>query len=532
MKTLLSAVILTLVFGLLFSYNGNINISINSIDIRVVINYHFDGGSQKITMPAHSRIINVTSPGKAAVNYYFNGTAVLVDNVIMDYGGNIKIEYVIPSGNPEFINDDWLATCAEKGSLQAEISGPAGYTTFTVPYSSSDNNTVTVNQDDSPILICGRMNLETASIGDKNIDFYNFFQKNISLTNVSRLIEGYENILSPLGKKNLIFIASPDLNNLLRFSGNNIFISVNSPSADDIKRGLTGIWFRGFYGMDSSYSFAYSDLYTRILDDNGSIRKDEAFFEPFPSRPYYENIIKSGFATGTMLNCGTQAMLKNFALLHLAFTIAGLDNFIGGIRTAMAGSHGPLLNLTGIFNLSPEREKAVDFVSANLLPIAAVIPELSMTGLNAFRNMESIPDTFIQTGDTVTDLEWHGSRASPVTTSEDRVIIDPDRLIPRLDYLNGIYLSDPVEIAERKLVLSAVASHKIYPGESLRSIMGLEKFIAPDGNAFQLPEGAHVYISASTFIAMIDGRFSSGIKELVISVNNGKPEIIAYRIRL
>src|SRR5208337_4219422 len=144
-----------------------------------------------------------------------------------DYGGNISLIYNIPKSENDFIESGWLPSCAEKGSLQADISAPAGYSSLIIPFGEKDNGEVTINQDESPILISARLNLESGTFNNKNIDFYNNLQKSASLSNVNNLINAYEKILKPLGPRNLVIITSPDLNNYLRFSGNNIFLSVN-----------------------------------------------------------------------------------------------------------------------------------------------------------------------------------------------------------------------------------------------------------------------------------------------------------------
>jgi hypothetical protein len=101
-----------------------------------------------------------------------------------------------------------------------------------------------------------------------------------------------------------------------------------------------------------------------------------------------------------------------------------------------------------------------------------------------------------------------------------------------MNYYNDGYSSDPNDQSEWTLVLFSISKHRHYEGESFRELLDLEKFEAPAQNAFGIPTGFPVYTAIVKIYAPINGKLVIGLKEMILVINNGKPVVIADRIRL
>jgi len=84
----------------------------------------------------------------------------------------------------------------------------------------------------------------------------------------------------------------------------------------------------------------------------------------------------------------------------------------------------------------------------------------------------------------------------------------------------------------RQLAYDAATRHRRYSNESFREIYNLEKIQLPPNNLLRLPADANVYVAIVKIYAPIRGRFTVGIKEMIIHIDNGRPNVVYNRVRI
>ncbi len=536
MKNILLVLLLFSAAGSAFSYTAGLSLTVTPRELKIQANYVFEKNSIKLVLPKRARLISVASSSQGGVNPYLNGNILFVDNVVSNFQGRINIIYSFSLNDINFYNDDWLIHPDEKGSINAGITLPEGCKGLIIPYVSKDQDGFTVSEDDKPLLICGKFKSENYSGDDRNYEIY--YQNKIFITtkDIDNVFKSYENLLFPLEQKNITVIMFPSIPGTIRYKQNNIFLVINNTSSDELKKSAAQVWFKGLLKYEGNELFAYSDIYKRLIQDNGRPTTDAAYIVAVPSRSYYEETLQKGFTTGGVLSCDINNMMKNFAILHFAYYTAGIDNFINASRAFfLQKKDAPESNnmkfadsFASISNANPD----LAIIAGKYLPFSQSIPDLSVRGKIAFRNLDSVPDIDALVNGEKKKILWNNKRSQDAAPTNSAVILDPDRLIPQLNFYNDISIADVREADELKAAEQAAVQHRHYGGESTREILYLEKYKTPAVNGFSIPPDSSVYIAVVKFFAPVNDKFATGLKELIIAVKNGRAFVVADRIRL
>jgi hypothetical protein len=515
-----------------YSYTAKMDIFSHGKELKVQVSYIFSNSTVNIEIPKRGKMTSISSPGKANVAYYNSENKIRIDNVISDYAGKINIVYTLIINEPEYYREDWLARCDEKGSITAGISVPKDYKGFVIPYTSQDKDGFTFEQDDNPVLVVGKYKYEDDLFNGTKYEVYYQFKLFTPVTNISSIYQYFINNIAPLDTKNVVLITLPAIQTTVRKAGNSLFVVVNNTTADEIKKALAGTWFRNAMHLDDDYTYAFSDVYRRLIDDNGAGRKDAAYLAIVPDRAYYDNVLLKGFGTPGEINCSVNDMLKNFAMIHFAYYTIGVDNFISGTKNYYTLLKQGKTNYSEAFASLSNRTPVINFVCNNMLPVSKIIPDLSVKGQFVYRNNDQIPDITAAVNGETRPIVWGNKRVVDLGNLKGFVSIDTGNLIPQLNFYNDKAASDPAEAAEWKLAYEAIIAQRHYPNESSRELIDIQKFEAPVTNAFSLVKGTPVYIGIVKFAAPVHERLVICLKEVVVAINSGKAVVIADRIRL
>ncbi len=520
-----------------FSYTARMTLILMQNELKVQAEFSFESNSERLTMPGRARLINISSITDGTVNFYQNGHVILIDNVISTYGGKINVAYSLPITSQEFYSDNWLVRPDEKGSINTAFTLPEGFKGLIFPYEEKKGDGFLINPDENPLLICGRYIETMDKARDRSYDVYYHGRSQSTISDIDHIIEAYENLLFGLDQKSIIIINLPAIPGMVRFEKNNIFLITGGSTLPEIKYAAVRLWFRGLLKFEGSELFAYTDLYTRLIDDNGNIRNDQAFLVPVPSHSYYENILKNGFTTKGELNCNVSDMLRNVSMLHFAVFTAGISSYTNYVKTFVAGKRDALsnsLNSQGLPDIcaSSGADESVVAVAKYFLPFAARLPGISIKLSTAFRNMDEIPDISALVNGEKIKIGWNGKRSFDINATNGIIILDPDRIVPQLNFENCISVLDPHEALEWEAAREAAVKHKHYSGESSRNILYLEKYEYPSSTSFDLVPGSSVFVAIVRIFAPVNGKLQEGLKEIIITVKNGKALAVEERIRL
>ncbi|MGA2142869.1 MAG: hypothetical protein ABSG94_10675 [Brevinematales bacterium] len=540
MKHVSAVLIFISISSLIFSYTARMTLAISQSELKVQAVFSFTSNSEKITMPARARLTGINSEGDSgAVDYYQSGHTILIDKVQSAYGGKINITYTLPIAGQEFYSEDWLLRPDEKGTINTGLTLPEGFKALIMPYDGRDGDGLLINPDENPLFICGRYGETSQSAGGRTYDVFYHGKSMSSISDIDNIIGAYERLLFKLDQTNIIITNLPALPAMARFESNDIFLITGGSAPSEIKYAAVRLWFRGILKFEGSELFSYTDLYTRLIDDNGRIRDEQAYLVPVPSRSYYEDVLSGGFTTTGEIDCDVSGMLKNISMLHFAVFTAGIESFTNYVKTYVSGKKAAAAAATNSPSTMPDicaaagAGEAVVAVARYFLPVCAKgFPDISIKHLTAYRNMDEIPDIYAIVNGEKVKIEWNGKRSWNFNASNTTITIDPDRVVPRLNFENDESVLDPHEAAERSVARDAAVKHKHYSGESSRDVLYLEKFEAPKSTPFKIAEGSSVYIAVVRIIAPVNGKLSEGLKEMIITVKGGKAFVVEDRIRL
>ncbi len=541
MRYMIITFIIILIQSICYSYTAKINITTAAKEIKIQADYSIDVDNIEINLPKRAILVALSSPSNGNIRLNNNSGPIILNGIQYNYKGKIALSYTLPVYDIEFYKEDWLPVLNEDGNIRANITVPQGYRGLFIPYAGRDKDGFDLKPGDKPLLICGKYKLEETSLNNRNYSVYYPFQLNSGIEAIDSLIGTIESMLTPLTQKNFEFIMLPALQHFYKLTGSTVFIAVNDTSIPEIKRALLYVWFKEILKQNDKWSFALGDLFCRILDDSGKMREDAAYLVPVPPYEYYRNIIQSGFPLSGIkkseLYCNVNDMLKNFAILHFAYYTIGMSPFLDRIKIFSDSAINNQTNLRDqflndpAFN-NPELNHLIGFIFDSLLPVADFVPDVSVKGKYAYRNNDNIPDIKVQAAGEKKFVSWNNKRMIDIGDNKGLTFINPDYALPQLNFYNDKNLSDPVDSAEWKMVSFAISQHKHYEGESYREILDLEKFIAQTGNIYGIPEGSTVYTAVIKIIAPVNGKLMLALKEVILMIKDGKPMIIADRIRI
>jgi hypothetical protein len=228
-------------------------------------------------------------------------------------------------------------------------------------------------------------------------------------------------------------------------------------------------------------------------------------------------------------------MLKNFSMLHFAVFTSGISSYTNFIKTYVMGKKDPVSNVSRSLPeicASDCTNADVSLVAKNFLPVSAVVPDISIKHTRAVRNMDNIPDINAMVNGNEIALNWEGKRIKEINATNGIIILDPERIVPRLNFENDVSVLDPHESLEWAAARDAAVKHRHYSDETPRSVLYLGKFDYPRSTTMKIPPDSSVFVAIVRFYAPVKGKLVEGIKEMVISVKNGKAFVVEDRIRL
>jgi len=534
MKKILTLVAFVLLPILSHSFTAKLTLNIVPGEIKVNIQYSFEKNSVKITLPKKARLITLTSPGAGNVQAYHNAGIIMIDNVVSDYKGKIFLVYTLPLKELEFYMQDWLSIASENGYIEAGLTTPEGFQSLLIPYRAHNISSFSFYQEDLPILICGRFKSKIESDAQRTIELLFQTRLDAGIKEVKDIISTYEGLILPIEQKNITFIVLPALQGTIRFDSNSIFFITGGISPEEIKKAVVTYYFRDLLKCDNENLFAYSDLYRRLLDNSGRRQEDALYLVPIPGYSYYKEILQKGFPDSGEISCDINSMLKNFALLHLAYYTVGLDTFINSAKEYFKNTlDGTGTNLKITDFLTNAEQANLIGLYAKLLPIARWIPDLSIKAKTASRNSDSIPDIKYSFGKIVAELKWENKRSIELSNVEGTIIrLDPEHTIPQLNFYNDISLLDPKEADEIKIAYQAVLKHNIYQNETIREVLYIDKYSEPISEKYTIPKDSSVFVAVVKFSGIINGKLQMGLKELFLYVKGGKGIVFANRVRI
>jgi hypothetical protein len=518
--------------ALFFGYQAKIDVAIQNKELIITIAYDITNDQIKIIVPARARLISLASPPFANIQFYKNDNIYQISDVKKKYNGKITLKYGLVITAQDFIIQDWLPVLNEPGEISANLVSPVGYKYLVIPYQQQTSGGFSFSAMDNPILICGKFTYQQKSSAGINYELYSTSAIPIPIERISDYYNAYQTLLGALPQKNLILIQSASLNNLVSIVKNNIFVVLNNAMTDEIRRALAGIWFKGLLKWSDDYCFAFTDLYQRLIDDEGKVQADHAMIVPVPGYKFYEKAIKSGFDSSKEMACNVDFMLKNFALLHLAYYTIGLDNFTKGVN-AVVSQKGSVKSLMTYFtNMKSTNTAAVSYVFNQLLPFANSVPDFAVNQSTVIRNNDLLPNTQVKISNSVYPVEWGGQRNIQLTGIYGDIQIDPLRAIPQMNFYNDYAYQNPVINAEIARVYQQIVQHKHFAQETFRELLALERFIAPAGNVWGVPQGTPVYVGVVKFFAPYKGWLKVGLKEIFVAAYTENAVVLYDRIRI
>lgn len=534
-KTFFTAVLL-LVLQPLFGYHTRLNITVENRDLKITANFSLSNSSVRVVLPKRAHLSGVNSPGMASVRFFNNQNSIMIDDVLTSYGGRINIVYTLPIPGIEFSIDDWMPSPDEKGSFTAMVTSPDGHKGLFIPYRARVMDGFTLEPSDKPILCSGRFRAEDAVIGGRKYEWFSVSRSETTLSNAAVQLSNYAEKLFPLppSVNHLVFVELPMNRDTVRITADTVFAVVNNNKKEELNRVLASLYFRTILGWKEDYAFAFSDLYRRLLDENGGLRKEDSSVIAVPRESYYRNILKSGFERSDPVQVDVADMLKNFALIHFCYYTVGPDDFLAGMKRRLALSREMPESIEQMFTNSGDARPAVRLISEKLLPLAKWIPDLILKGNVLYRNSDAIPDVSVSVDDELRETQWDGKRMITLDVTNGFITVDPYRLVPQLDFHNDKTTVGP----DRKMaeewnsVYLAAVQHRHFGGETVRSVLDIQKLDLPSVNAFGIGKGRPAYVAVVRFIAPVNGRLLEGLKDIVLTVGtNEKVHAVGDRIR-
>lgn len=522
----------------LFSYTAKVTVQVAPREAAISILYTLNakyGDRYRIDLPPRIRLNGINYQNRGPVDHSRTADTIWLAAISNTNDNRIQITYSLPIRDIEFVLTNWLPVLSEDGKLTASITAPDRMRGGVIPFEQNTSDGYAFSQDDRPVLFCGKYNLLSETVEGTHIEMLYPFKAGFTGAEASAIFRSYQELLFPLRQKNLYLVQLADIPNLVKFSSDNVFVTMNAATPDELRRMLASLWFRGSIRLPEESAWALVDLYRRLVTDSGSGKPDDGNLAPVPSGEYYRGILKTGFPGKNEVECDVNSMLKNFALLHFAYYTVGRETFIARMKQAFQdylGSPATNGNFFAAFSNAGPNPEITAWAARQLLPISAASPDLALKKITAYRSLDTIPD--VQVADRVSNLSlvWGGKRGVDLTGLSGMLEIDPARLVPQLNFYDDKSWLDTGEQAEAELAFRAAGAHKHFKDESFREILDLSRFTAPEGNAFGVPAGSTVFVAVTKFYAPVRSRFVMGLKETVITVGGGKATVVSDRVRM
>lgn len=536
---MIKALVIIILFCLntLYSYTALATVQTHPRELKIQIDYRIEtvkGMKMKLDLPVRSRLIYIQSSTHGALEMFRNGNSVTIENLDKASNAAVTVLYTMPVGEGDFFLENWLVKTSLEGSVTVTYSVPDGFKCLVIPYEKKDLNGYVVSDRENPTLVCARFNRDELDSEGKKLEMFYQFKSGVRTAEVLAMFRQYEKLLFPVPQKNIFLIHGSSMRDTVRFTGDNLFIVVNNTSPDSVKRALLSAWTRGMLRQNSDTAFALGDLYRRLLDDNGGMAADDAVLVAVPPRKYYEKVLQSGFVKTGEWEVDTDALLRNFALLHLAYYTAGLPAFQDAMRVSFKNyleTSDTAYNIFSGLTNTGRSPGTTALVVERLLPLGRYYPDLAVKKQTVYRSQDWIPDLKVRADSSLLDLSWGGKRGVDLGTVSGPLEIDPERFIPQVNFYNDTSYAGTVYEQEEREAYTAAVSHRHYKDESFREVIGGFRLSAVEANAYGIGAGEPVYVFVIKVAAPIRGKYMNALKEVFLVRKNQKFTVFLDRIR-
>jgi len=524
-KNILFLVLLPVV---MYAYEARGEISAPNRELRVVLRYTLESDSVTLTLPQRARILVIQGSNQQTLPVYQNGN-VLTFSKLQDSGRVIHLSYTIPSVAEEFFLEDWLPLCSEAGKITINTISPQGYRFLIFPYERRMSDGYVIDPSQKSRIIFGKYDVVDDSYQQRKISLFSHGKSQTDLSAVFAMIRTLETMLPPLQVKNIDLVVLPAWQGVVLPGPEQRVAFLGSTTPDTLKNAIVSLFFASV--SNQSWRQALSDYYKRLLADDGSLQTDEGVRLPIPSDAYYQNVLKKGFPSAEKLYVDESSMEKNYVLLQFGFFTVPESRFHQAVRSLLSNPTNQTWDFAPLFEGTNERENIiVQWLLERFLPVPPYAPDLSVKIPYVYRNFTEV-DVPARVDGTSISLAWNGSRMIALTNAAREVILDPERTIPQWNYANDLWIPAE-EKAVWESVITTAQNHKVLPTDTTREILFLRRFSAPSENKWNLPAGTPVYVAITRVYTTYQGRMTVALKELLIAMNENRPSLLAYRLRL
>ncbi len=511
-----------------YAYEAKVEISAYNRELKVVASYRFDSDSVTLTLPQRARIQLIQGSNQQIISLYQNGN-ILTFSKLGEVGRRVNITYVIPAGAEEFFLEEWIPQSSESGRITASTVAPQGYRFLVFPYERRMESGYILNPEDKPRIVFGRYSVTDDSRNQQLITISSHLKLQVDTATVFTMLGTLENLLFPLQVQSIDLITLPAWQGQVFRTSNRIVAILGNTTPDAVKTALATIYFSSVSNM--AWRQALVDYYKRVIGDDGKLQTDEGVRLHVPSESYYQRVLKEGFPSPERVVVDVNGMEKNHILLQFGFFTLSEARFHAAVRELLKNPASQNWDFSPLFEGTNEtKNKIVQWLVEKYLPVSSVSPDLSVRHPFVYRNFTEV-DVGARVEDKLINIEWNGNRSFSLSNETREVVLDPERLIPQWNYANDLWIP-PAEKALWDLVFTVAQNHRVTPTDTTREILYARQFEAPAGNKWNIPPGNPVYIVITRVYTTYQNRMVVALKELVITVNENRANIVAYRLRL
>ncbi|MCX7883121.1 MAG: hypothetical protein N2314_07865 [Brevinematales bacterium] len=511
----------------LFSYEAKAEISAPNRELKVSLQYRIEGDSVTITLPQRARLQVIVGTNQQPIPVYQNGN-VLTFSKIQDIGKIIQISYSIPTASEEFFLEEWLPSCSEKGRITVNTISPQGYRFLIFPYERRMNDGYVLDPATKPRLIFGRYSVFDDSYNQRKITVFSHMKLQTELLTLFTMIKSLEGLLIPLQANTIDFITLPAWQGMVSVTSNQMVAIIGNTTPEAFKSAIVSLFFSSL--THAGWRYALSDYYKRLLADDGGLQTDEGVRLHVPSEAYYQTVLKKGFPSPEKMVIDVNAMEKNYALLQFGFFTVPEKRFHEAVRKLLQNPSQQTWDFSPLFEGTNDRENTViQWAIEKLLPSPSFTPDLSAKYPYVYRNFTEI-DIPAKSDGMMLSLPWNGTRIAMLSNTTKEVILDPERKIPQWNYANDLWIT-PEEKAMWDIILTAAQNHKVLATDTTREILAIQKLLAPPENKWNLAPKTPVYIVISRVYTTYQNRMTVALKEMILTLNENKVSLHAYRLR-
>ena len=519
---------LFLLSSVMQAYDAKAEVTYGSREIKVNIQYTFSSESATITIPQRSRLQLIAGSNQQTIPVYQNGYALTLSK-LSEYGKKVTISYIVPTTSEEFFLEEWLPLCSEQGTVMINTVSPQGYRFIIFPYEKRMENGYIVNPERKVRLIFGRYELTDDSYNQQKITILSHMKLQTDIKSIFTMLKTMGDVLFPLPFKNIDFVTLPAWQGNVYGDSNQTVVIIGNTTPDAFKTAVASLYFSSL--SNKEWRQGLIDYYRRLLADDGNLQTDEGFRLHIPSDAYYQQVLQRGFPSTEKIVVDVPAMEKNFILLQFGFFTVSEKQFHKAVRTLLASPTNLNWDIAVLFETTNDTQhQLIQWASEKLLPVFSYVPDISIKQNALYRNFTEV-DFPILVDNTPISVSWNNGRVATLPQASNNIRIDPQRLIPQWNYANDLWFS-PEFKTQWESVLTAAQNHKLLPTDTTREILYARRFIPPSNNPWNIPSNTPTYVVITRVYTTYQNRMTVALKELIITVSENRPNVIAYRLRI